>query len=230
MADVGAIVNFSTGSQARTWSLADPLLGTRDVPLMTAPGITALGNKALLPFMDEIVAFYSSADPILRTAETHACRAMMADPTGWVLKRTNGCQGREVLFLDRLSEVDWLTLNTRLEAWGTAGAILQRRVNASFVTSLPDAPACGFQVELRPLTFVIGESQCVMGEHASGRAFRNTDGRAVGNMSQGACYLTVIREPTSVEDSGSWTLDSDGTRDAQAHEAANDAWGDPIGT
>ena len=230
MAEVSAIVNFSTGSQARAWSPADPVFGRHDVPLMTAPGIAALGNKALLPFMDDIVAFYSSGKPILRSAETHSCRAMMADPAEWVLKRTNGCQGREVHFLDRLSEVERRTLHARLGVWGTRGAIVQRRVDASCVTSQPDAPGRGFQVELRPFAFVIGESRCVMGEHISGRAFRNTDGRGLGNMSQGAYYLPVVREPTSVVASAVWSPERGGTRNPQAHANAKREWGDPIAT
>jgi uncharacterized circularly permuted ATP-grasp superfamily protein len=230
MEDVGAIVNFSTAGGTPAQERAGQLFGACSVPMMMAPGLAALGNKALLPFMDEIVAFYASADPILRAAETHLCRAMIADPAGWVLKRSNGCQGREVFFLDRLSDVERLQLDARLAAWGLPeGAVLQRRVNASFVSSVPDAPERSFQVELRPFAFVIGDAQCLVGQHASGRAFRNTDGRGVGNMSQGACYLTVIREPTSSVESKSWTLDGADTRDARTHGAmANDAWRDPI--
>ena len=72
--DVRAIVNFSTTNRKQASVLAHDLFGRHRVPLMTAPGIAALGNKALLPFMDDIVAFYSSADPILRAAETRFCR------------------------------------------------------------------------------------------------------------------------------------------------------------
>lgn len=225
--DAGAIVNFSTAIQTHAWKLADNVFGECSVPLMMGPGIEALGNKAWLPFMDEVVAFYSSGEPILRAAESHVCRAMPADHADWVLKRSNGSQGREVFFLDRMSEAERQQLNARREAWGRPEcAVLQRRVNASFVSSASDAPSCRFQVELRPFAFVIGEAQCVAGEHASGRAFRNTDGRGVGNMSQGARYLPVIREPTSLVGSESWTLDSDGSRDAQAHGAlAGGAWG-----
>ena len=127
---------------------------------------------------------------------------MPVDRSGWVLKRSNGRQGREVFFLNRLSEVEHLQLNTRLAEWGAAGAVLQRRVTASFLSVGPEATSEGFQVELRPFVFAIGDSHCVVGDHASGRAFRNTDGRGVGNMSRGACYLAVVREPTSPVDSG----------------------------
>ena len=211
--DVRAIVNFSTTSRTQAWDLAGDLFGRHHVPLMMAPGVAALGNKALLPFIDDIVAFYSAADPILRAAETRFCRTMPVDPSGWVLKRSNGCQGREVFFLDRLSEVERLQLGTRLEAWGAAaGAVLQRQVTGSFLSVGSETAPNRFQVELRPFVFVVGDSQCVVAEHASGRAFSNTDGRGVGNMSQGAYYLPVVREPTSPVDAQSWVGDGECSR------------------
>jgi uncharacterized circularly permuted ATP-grasp superfamily protein len=202
--DARAIVNFSTAIRTPAWNLADDLFGDGHVPLMTAPGVTALGNKALLPFIDEIVTFYSSDEPILRTAESRLCRDMPADHSDWVLKRSNGRQGRDVLFLDGMTESERLELDARLTTWGRPeGAVLQRRVDASVISSIPGARSDEFQVELRPFAFVVGDSQCRVGEHASGRAFRNTDGRGVGNMSRGACYVAVVREPSVSVDSTS---------------------------
>ena len=195
--EVRAIVNFSTAGWNRTSSVSADLFCRDGVALMTAPGIDSLGNKALLPFMDEVVAFYSSAEPILRAAETVVCRRLPADPREWVLKRSNGRQGREVFFLETMSAVERLRLDSLLDRWGTIGSALQRRVNASCLSSTQGPWSDEFQVELRPFVFAIGDAQCVVGEHVSGRAFRNTDGRGLGNMSRGACYLTVVREPAS---------------------------------
>jgi hypothetical protein len=115
-----------------------------------------------------------------------------------VLKRSNGCQGGDVFFLGAMSEAERRQLNARVAGWGRPECgVLQRHVSASFVQAGGEVQSLMFQVELRPFAFVIGDSQCLVGDHASGRAFRNADGRRLGNMSHGACYLSVIREPTA---------------------------------
>jgi uncharacterized circularly permuted ATP-grasp superfamily protein len=193
---IAAVVNFDSRGWTPTSELTDEMFGERSVPLMTSPAIEVLGNKALLPFMDEIVAFYSREDPILRTAKTELCQVLPNDPSGWVLKRTNGCQGREVFFLDDMSVVERDELQASVAKWGDSEcAIVQRRVSASFLPAARDAAAHRFQVELRPFGFVVGDSSCVVGQHACGRAFDLATGRHVGNISQGACYVSVIREP-----------------------------------
>lgn len=195
--DVGAVVNFDTRGWVPSSVLTDEMFRDRGIPLMMAPGLEALGNKALLPFLDEIVSFYTGDEPILRTAKTELCPAIPVDPTGWVLKRSNGCQGKEVFFLDEMSAVERSELEASLSKWEPAGAIRQRRVSSSFLPIAPSMAWFRFQVELRPVVFVLGDSVALVSEHASGRASSNLDSRGVGNMSQGAYYLTVIREPTS---------------------------------
>jgi uncharacterized circularly permuted ATP-grasp superfamily protein len=196
----GAIVNFNMTGWSPASELADEVFGRRSVPLMTAPGVTALGNKALLPFMDEIVAFYSGEAPALRTAETRLCDCVPDDPDGWVLKRSSGCQGTDVVFLDGMSAAERLALEATVTSAQPALAILQRRVDASFLPIPFGGEPQHFQVELRPFAFVIGDSHCIAGGVPSGRAFRNADGRGLGNMSRGARYLSVIREPSPKHD------------------------------
>jgi hypothetical protein len=136
-------------------------------------------------------------EPILRAAKTELCRAIPEDPSDWVLKKSNGCQGKEVFFLDEMSDVERLALEAGLSKWGASErAVLQRRVSASFLPVTPGAAWHRFQVELRPVVFVLGDSVLLVSEHPSARASSNLDGRGLGNMSQGAHYLSVIREPT----------------------------------
>jgi uncharacterized circularly permuted ATP-grasp superfamily protein len=189
--DVRAVVNFETTELTRE------LFGSGGAAVMTAPGIDILGNKLLLPFMDAIVSSYCGAEPVLRTAQTELYEGFPADPSGWILKKSNGCQGKEVFFLGELSDAERRRLETTVAAtWGgPEWAVLQRRVSASFLPVSPAAAWHRFQVELRPIGFVIGDGTCIVSDHASGRAFSNLSGRSLGNMSQGAHYIAVLREP-----------------------------------
>ena len=192
-AEIGAIVNFRMTDHLRE------LFGERGLPLMTAPGIDFLGNKLLLPFMDSLVAFYSGEEPVLRTARTELFQNLpdRQRQPGWILKKSSGCQGKEVIFLEDLNDAQWNALETTINGWGGPDwAVLQRRVCASF---LPIARAIAwhwFQIELRPIVFVVGDRSCIVSDHPSGRALSNLDGRRLGNMSQGAHYVAVLREPS----------------------------------
>lgn len=203
---LAAIVNFDLRGGPAS-ELSDELFGRQGVALMTAPGVEVLGHKALLPFVDAIVKFYSGADPILPAAPTELFRGMPADPSGWVLKRGDGCQGEAVFFLDGLADAERSSLEARTSTWGDgASAVLQRRIAASILPeSLAPETAEPFQVELRPLAFVLGAGACLAAEHACGRAFRNVDGWGLGNLSRGARCVGVIREPARPENARSIT-------------------------
>jgi uncharacterized circularly permuted ATP-grasp superfamily protein len=194
---LAALVNFESDIGVGTPRLLERLFD-RGCALMTAPGVGVLGHKAWLPFTDAIVSWYSGGAPLLRTASTAIFREMPADSSDWVLKQGNGCQGQAVVFLDHLSDAARRELERRARGWGQAsGAVLQRRVKASV---LPmggdgDSTADAWQVELRPVVYVVGAATCLVAECPSARAFVNADGRGVGNMSRGAHYLAVIREP-----------------------------------
>jgi hypothetical protein len=192
---LAAVVNFDATGWLDASELGEEIRGLGDVALMTAPGVEALGNKALLPFVDDIVALYSNAPPILRAAPTELYRAMPSEPRSRVVKLSNGCQGRHVFFLDALSASARAQLGSDLSARGAAAAVLQAHISASVLPIFSDGTCEEYQVELRPLAWVIGDGVCVVGETPSGRAFRNDDGFGVGNMSRGASYIAVIREP-----------------------------------
>lgn len=187
--DAGAVVNFETTELTRD------LFESHGAAVMTAPGIDILGNKLLLPFMEAIVSFYCGEAPVLRTAQTELYESFPADPSGWILKKSNGCQGKEVFFLDELSDPERHRLETTIAGWGgPEWAVLQRRVSASFLPVSPAAAWHRFQVELRPIGFVVGDGTCIVSDYASGRALSNLSGRSLGNMSQGAHYIAVLRE------------------------------------
>jgi uncharacterized circularly permuted ATP-grasp superfamily protein len=189
--DTRAVVNFETTQLTRD------LFGIGGVAVMTAPGIDILGNKVLLPFMDAIVSSYCGEEPVLRTARTALYENSPADPSGWVLKKSNGCQGKEVFFLDELSDAERLRLETTIAGWGgPEWAVLQRRVSASFLPVSRATAWHRFQVELRPIGFIVGDGTCIVSDYASGRALSNLSGRSLGNMSQGAHYVAVLRELT----------------------------------
>lgn len=193
---LGAVVNFDLRGWTPAAELVDTVFGRQDVALMNAPGVGVLGHKALLPFADRIVSFYSGTPPLVPTAPTEPYDAMPGDPSGWVLKRGDGCQGQSVVFLDGLDDDARRRVAARATEWGDGGAVLQRRVLASVLPGCQsDGTAQSLQVELRPLAFVVGAATCIVGEHLSARAFPNANGRSLGNMSRGARYVGVIREP-----------------------------------
>jgi uncharacterized circularly permuted ATP-grasp superfamily protein len=191
-----ALVNFESDVAAGARLLER--LFDRGCALMTAPGVGVLGHKAWLPFTDAIVSWYSGEAPLLRTASTEIFRELPADASDWVLKRGDGCQGQAVMFLDDLNAAARQELERRARGWGrAAGAVLQRRVKASVLPmrGAGDGTADAWQVELRPIVYVVGAATALVAECPSARAFVNLDGRGVGNMSRGAHYLAVIREP-----------------------------------
>ena len=135
---------------------------------------------------------------MLRTAATELFRELPADASDWVLKRGDGCQGQAVVFLEGLGAAAQQELERRARSWGpSSGAVLQRRVQASVlpIRGGGDGPSDAWQVELRPVVYVVGAASAVVAECPSARAFVNVDGRGVGNMSRGAHYLAVMREP-----------------------------------
>ena len=194
---LAALVNFESDVGAGTPGPIERLF-EQGCALMTAPGVGVLGHKAWLPFADAIVSWYRGEAPLLRTAATELFCGLPADSSDWVLKRGDGCQGQAVVFLDHLDPAARHELDRRARGWGPAsGAVLQRRVEASVlpIRGGGDSPCNAWQVELRPVVYVVGAATALVAECPSARAFVNVDGRGVGNMSRGAHYLAVMREP-----------------------------------
>lgn len=165
--------------------------------LLNGPGTGLLGNKALLPHVDEMVRFYCGEEPAVPTAPTIAIsgKSSSALAAGWVVKSTTGCQGTEVYSLHaeqpaRLERARELVSRSGSEA----AYVAQRRIRPSHLASEPGA-WCTHLLELRPLSYVVGWSDILIGGHLLGKAISAFDLRGRNNVSQGACYVAVASIP-----------------------------------
>lgn len=186
------VLNFDTDD---TWV---DLLRSPGVTLLNVPGTGVLGNKALLPYVEDIIGYYTGEEPILRTPHT----VLLEDrqlPKGpeWVIKSTAGCQGTEVFILD------WLSPNqrARLQAWVHAerpgvGVVAQRFIEPSRLVPSGSGGWDEYQIELRPVTYVLGSDEIHVSDEALGKVVSIYDPRRLNNISQGACYAAALREPS----------------------------------
>ncbi len=160
-----------------------------DVALLNAPGTGVLGSKALLTYMDDVIRFYTGAQPILDTPLTRRLEGTLPpDPAGWVAKSVAGCQGSDVIVLARRPAERAPDVVNRL-----GPAVLQRYVEPSRIS--PSGGWDGYRVELRPMCYVLGWDDVQVGELPVGKAVSDFDARRLNNISGGACYLAVLREP-----------------------------------
>jgi hypothetical protein len=76
-----AVVNFSVDG---SWT---EVFARPGVAMLNAPGTGALGNKALLPHLDDVIRFYLRQEPILATPATRRLtdRVLPADPDKWAV-------------------------------------------------------------------------------------------------------------------------------------------------
>jgi uncharacterized circularly permuted ATP-grasp superfamily protein len=183
-----ALVNFDVDRR-----LSD-VFGRGEVAMFNAPGTGVLGSKAWLPFIDDVIRFFAGQEPILVTPPTRllAAGSLPADADNWVVKASAGCQGTEVFVLgwqppERLAQIE-----QRLrDHWPGAAAVAQRYVEPSRLTLAEP----GYRVEIRPVTYVLDRHDIHVSEQPLGKAVSTHDPRRLNNISQGACYLPVLREP-----------------------------------
>jgi glutamate---cysteine ligase / carboxylate-amine ligase len=161
------------------------------VPMFNAPGTGALGDKALLPFVDDLIGFYLNEKPILRTPPTYLLSdgVLPSDPAGWVVKTTAGCQGTEVFVLD------WQPKDRLgLIAERAVRAVAQRYVEPSRLTLDGPGGWDAYRVEIRPVAYVLGWNDVYVSECPVGKAISVYDSRRLNNISHGACYIPVLLE------------------------------------
>lgn len=168
------------------------------IAMFNAPGTGVMGAKALLPYIDDIVRYYMRDEPILATPPTRllADGVLPADSENWVVKTSAGCQGSEVFVLgwqsrDQLRVIQELVHNN----WTGAAAVAQRYVEPSRLTPAGWNSWDGYRVEIRPVTYVLGWQAVYVSEHATGKVVSVYDPRRLNNISQGACYAPVLRQP-----------------------------------
>lgn len=188
-ARLAAIVNLSATLTPAYRELAEVVFAGSGVPVMGAPGVGVAGSKSFLPLDEALAAEYLGEQLLIRSVPARLLREDLDPlPESGVLKRSNGCQGTEVHFLDEVrGDPDKKALLSAVRAWGPCAAILQETVERSVL-------ADGTPIEVRPIVYVYGWRAALVGEVVSGRAITPSQRR--GNTGRGAWSLPVLRETT----------------------------------
>lgn len=197
-----AVLNLGVPSPAMA-SLLCEAFHRFHVPLLNAPGTAALGNKALLPFVNDMIRCYCQEDPILDTPATELLRddRLPADADRWVVKSGAGCQGTGVFVL-RSQTPDELTAIARdlRGSWPARAAIAQQHVEPSRLR----AGGTELLVELRAIAYVLGWQDVFAGDQAVGKLAPRAKTQRLNNISSGASYAPVIRASVRSEESVAW--------------------------
>jgi hypothetical protein len=142
-----------------------------DTKYFQGPGVDFLGSKALLPFVESFVQLYLNEKPLLSAPPTRQILFPKDIPSpseiGWVVKESDGLQGKGVYILDTLDETGKELLRISVEHAAiqdfTQGHmprprfIAQRYVEASYLPAdLPNSWV-RFNIDYRPHVFVIGD-------------------------------------------------------------------------
>jgi len=197
-ADPTAMVNLSATQTAAYRELARVTFTKSPVPVLGAPGVELIASKSFLPFDEALVAEYLDEQLVIRSASSRLVRERPDHlPDKGVLKRSNGCQGTEVFFLDEIRDEDGSrTLLETVRQWGPCAAIIQERVERSFLPGTGIGPPDPVQVEIRPIVYVYGWRAAFVGEAVAARALPvNAERR--GNISPGGFFLPVLREASN---------------------------------
>lgn len=195
-----AIVNFDMESEAARTNLYDIGFRQRNIPLLNAPGTGLLGNKALLPYVDDMIRLYCAEEPIFETPEVRFLSdgVLPDEPNDWVVKQVTGCQGTTVFVLKRRSRAQVEVIQTRMQrSWSGSAAVAQRYVEPSRLAWAGSGSWDAFRLELRPIAYILGWQDVYVGEYPVGKAISNLDARGLNNISQGACYVPVLRQHRS---------------------------------
>ena len=190
-AHVSAIVNLSATMAFAYRQLAEATFVTAKTPVMGAPCVGLTASKSFLAFDQALATVYLGEQLMIRSASSclvHEPQVRL--PGKGVLKRSNGCGGTEVFFLDEIrGEVTREDLLTKLRAWGPCAAILQETIERSVLIGASDPAA----LEIRPIVYVYGWRKAIVGEVVTARA-NPARGERRGNLSRGAFLVPVLRE------------------------------------
>jgi uncharacterized circularly permuted ATP-grasp superfamily protein len=200
-----AVVNIGVPSN-RTWSLLlNVVFGQLRAPILNAPGTSVLGNKALLPFVSDMIRFYCREEPILRVPPTMPLRdgLLPADPENWVVKTAAGCQGEGVFILRSQSPdgLDGIRTTIR-KSWPRQAAIAQRHIELSRLWTVGPGGARTYLVEVRALAYVLGWQDIFAGERSLGKLVPSDNAGGLNNIARGGSYVPVVREVLAEESQG----------------------------
>jgi uncharacterized circularly permuted ATP-grasp superfamily protein len=184
------------------WLYRD-LFEKRGIHLLNAPGLEILGNKALLPYIAQIIRFYLNEQMIIPPPPTYLLEPGWVPQPGWVVKGANGHQGEEVWIIDKLPAAEQRELVRWAETLSAANLLVDRHklfVRQEYVeTSVIPTPWIPFSINLRPITLVLGRNDFYVPKSSWGRAIaRAGDGR--GNVNRGAFELAVYVESKDCRD------------------------------
>jgi len=196
LTELRAIFNIGVPS-TETWPmLLDAFFGRSRVPLFNAPGTSVLGNKALLPFVGQMVECYCAEKVILDAPPTTVLRdGLLPDnPDGWVVKAAAGCNGTGVFDLRSQTPQQLGAIEEMLESsWPEQAAVAQRRVELSRL-SLGDGSA--FLVELRAVGYVLGWEEVFSGSQCLARLTSQDESRGRDRALRVAPVLIAIAPDT----------------------------------
>jgi Circularly permuted ATP-grasp type 2 len=197
-ANPSAIVNFSATMTSAYQDLAIVAFTGSSLPVMGSPCVGLIASKSFLPCDERLATEYLGEKLILRSAPSRLIREMPDQlPRKGMLKRSNGCQGTEVFFLDEICGKDArVNLLTAAREWGHCAAILQEPVERSVLGATGIATFSSTAVEIRPIVYVYGWKAALVGEVVTGRAIP-AGGERRGNVSRGAYLLPVLREASN---------------------------------
>lgn len=163
------------------------IFGRLRMPLLNAPGTGLLGNKALLAFVPGMIRFFCDAEPLLATAPTAVLHPGERPGPDRVVKPSTGAGGADVL----LPGWDPAAVETLVRARGPSGVVVQRWIEPSTLSWGPDECAT-FDIELRPIAYVVGAQEIVVGQQPVAKAVPSRE-RRLNNVSRGAAYVAVRR-------------------------------------
>lgn len=163
------------------------------LPILNGPGIGLVANKAFLAFSDDLIRFYLGDEPIMSPPPTRQLDGRSPARRA-VVKRTDGCEGSDVFFVDGSRRSDRAFVGELATRWGVGGGIVQAFVEPSRLPVGGPDSWCWYRVELRPITYVVGAARILVGEVPVGRATLNLGDRRA-NLVRDACALAVVREP-----------------------------------
>ncbi len=168
---------------------------------MNGVGVTYLGNKMLLPHMEDLVRFYLHEEPILKTISSqHVTPAMLeqivAHDLPAVIKRSNSAQGAHVHIFPKMTRREQRKF---LDETLTPAVLGQRQIRGNWIVQTYVQPSqlqtvLGvMDVNLRLFGYPMNESEFFVAPMTWGRA-APTNGDGVNNQSRGAYEIAVYSE------------------------------------
>jgi hypothetical protein len=190
---VAAIVNLSSTLTSSFRDLATLVFRELEIPIFGAPCVGLIASKSFLPFDEALARLYFGEPLTIPSASSLLISERPARlPNQGVLKRSNGCQGTEVFFLDEMGRDASKDLLASIQKWGYCAAILQEFIERSVLNGGGPGVLEAASLELRPIVYVYGWRAAVVGEVMAARAI--THGDRHGNISRGALCVPVLRE------------------------------------